>query len=68
MANTKNSIYLCDDLQNYLDAESERFGMGKSAFISMVLAIYRQQVQAMSELSKFDSYMQRIELLLADKK
>lgn len=66
MANTKNSLYLSDDLQAYLDSQCEAFGMGKSAYISMILTFYRQQTNAMNELAKFDSYIQRIEKLIVE--
>jgi hypothetical protein len=67
MAGIKNSIYLSEELQNYLDKQCEAFGMGKSAFISMVLAMYRQQAQALNELSKVDAYMSRLEKLVVEK-
>lgn len=65
MANTKNSLYLSDDLQDYLEKQCEAFGMGKSAFISMVLTFYRQQTQAMAEIAKLDSYLSRLEEMVA---
>lgn len=68
MANTKNSIYLSDELQTYLDEECKKYGMGKSAFISMVLAMHKQQSTAISEFSKFDYYLKKMEELLGDNK
>lgn len=61
MASTKNSLYLSDDLQSYLEQQCEVYGMGKSAFISMVLAMHRQQSVAMDGLSKIDMYLTRME-------
>lgn len=67
MANTKNSLYLSDELQKYVEEQCEVYGMGKSAYISMVLTIYRQQQSAMAEMSKFDNYISRMEKLLDEK-
>jgi hypothetical protein len=67
MANNKNSLYLSDDMQKYVEEQCELFGMGKSAFISMVLAMYRQQSQAMDGFSKLDEYITRFEKLVDTK-
>ncbi len=64
MANSRNTIYLGDELQDYLEKQSEAFGMGKSAYISMVLTMYRNQVNSLEQLAKMDMYMQKIESLL----
>lgn len=66
MANTKISLYLSDELLEYLEKQCEAYGMGKSAYISMVLTIYRQQCTAMNEMSKIDAYISRFEKLVAD--
>lgn len=63
MANTKNAVYLSDDLQKYLEQESERLGMGKSAFIAMIISHYRQEQVAMDTMSKFEMYTQKIDAL-----
>ena len=68
MANTKNSIYLSEELQSYLESECKKYGMGKSAYISMVLTVQKQQTIAMSELSKFDYYIKRMEELVGSNK
>ncbi len=64
MANSRNTIYLGDELQDYLEKQIEAFGMGKSAYISMVLTMYRNQVNSLEQLAKMDMYMQKIESLL----
>lgn len=68
MANTKNSIYLSDDLQSYLEEECKKYGMGKSAYISMVLTMQKQQTNAINQLSKFDDYIKKMEALIGSNK
>lgn len=63
MANIKNSIYLSDDLQKYVDEQAAVFGMGKSAFISMVITLYRQQTEAMKEMSKIHELVEQLKEL-----
>lgn len=63
MANTKNAVYLSDDLQSYLESECEKIGLGKSAFVSMILNHYRQEQVAMDTMSKFEMYTQKIDAL-----
>lgn len=62
MGNIKNSLYLSPDLQEFVEEECRIYGMGKSPFITMVLNQYRQQKLAVSELAKFEMYMQRMDL------
>ncbi|MBU3197677.1 hypothetical protein KPL26_13670 [Clostridium algidicarnis] len=68
MANFRNTIYLSDELQSYLEEQSEAFGMGKSAYVSMILTMYRNQVNSLEQLAKMDGYMQKIESLLENDK
>ena len=68
MANTKNSIYLSEELQSYLENECKKYGMGKSAYISMVLTMQKQQANAINELSKFDYYIKKMEELIGSGK
>jgi len=67
LASHKNSIYLSDQLQQYFDEQCEVFGMGKSAFFSMVLTMYKQQNQAINEFSRFDEYINRFEKIMDSK-
>lgn len=68
MANSRNTIYLSEELQSYLERQSEAFGMGKSAYISMILTMYRNQVNSLEQLAKMDGYMRKIESLLGNDK
>lgn len=43
MANIKNSIYLSEYLQSYLEEECKKYGIGKSAYISMILSIQKDK-------------------------
>lgn len=61
MPSTKNSIYLTDEVQQYLDEQCKIYGMGKSAFVSMVLTEHRQQQDALHMFNNMDSYLSRLE-------
>lgn len=57
----KNSIYLSEDLQAYLEEQGERYGIGKSAFVSMVLVMYKEQREIMNSLPSILSQMQQLQ-------
>lgn len=60
----KNSIYLGDELQDYLDKQVKCYGMGKSAYISMVLATYRQQCDALAQISNVELLLSQLQELV----
>lgn len=66
MANNKNSLYLSDELQEYLENQCTVYGIGKSAFISMVLTTYRQQNEALLQMSKMEDYIKRFEYIVKE--
>lgn len=59
----KNSIYLSESIQEYLEEVCKEYGMAKSSFVAMCINNHRQQTQALNQMSKLDDYITRFEEL-----
>ena len=57
----RKNVYLNPDIADYLEKQANAFGMSQSAYVNMILYQYRQQTQALSDMSKIDSLVTRLE-------
>lgn len=60
----KLTLSLATEIKEYLVNESENFGMSTSAFITMVVNQYRQQVQVLNEMSKMQGIINQMKELV----
>ena len=56
--------YVSDEILKWVEEQSELMGMSKSAFVNLCINQYRQQLQALSSFSQFDSYLDRLEVMV----
>ena len=56
--------YVSDEILKWVEEQSEIMGMSKSAFVNLCINQYRQQLQALSSFSQFDSYLDRLEVMV----
>lgn len=60
MNKEKLNLTIAPEVKKYLQEESEVFGMSISAFITMVVQQYRTQATAITEMSKFQEYINQL--------
>lgn len=56
-------VYVTDEIKDYLDKQSEAYGMSISGYMNMCLAQYRQQTQVLAEMSKLQDYLYQLKEL-----
>lgn len=64
----KLNLSISPEVKDYLTSNSECFGMSVSAYITMIVQQYRQQAQALSEMSKIQGYIEQFQALVDNKK
>lgn len=56
------------EIKEYVDTQSEAFGMSQSGYLTMIIQQYRMQSQALSEMSKIQGYVEKFEIMMAEAK
>lgn len=57
------TLYLPQDLKDYINKQAEDFGISTNAFIIMVMQNYRMQMNSLSVMSNAQSMLDRVEEL-----
>ena len=60
------SLYLPQDLKDYVNAQAEAFGISTNAFIIMIMQNYRMQVNSLAAMSNAQSMLNKVEELKKD--
>ena len=60
----RKNVYLNPDIADYLEKQATAFGMSQSAYVNMILYQCKQQAQALSDISKIDSLMKKLETMV----
>ena len=60
----KLNLTIAQPIKDYLTLQSEAFGMSISAYITMVINQYRQQTEVMSEMAKFQTYLDQMKEMM----
>lgn len=56
----KLNLTFAPAIKDYLDNQSEAFGMSISAYLTMIINQYRQQNEVLSEMAKMQGYLEQI--------
>lgn len=57
------NIYLVPEIKEYLVKNSEAYGMSISSYVSMIITTYRQQADALLQISKMDEMIRNLKEL-----
>lgn len=59
----KLNAYVSSDIKDYIDEQCDFYGMSLGAYVSMLVVNYRQQTQAMNQLSEFKDLVNQVKLI-----
>ena len=59
----KLNLSVTPEIKEYLDKQSIAFGMSISAYVTMLVSNYRQQVNSMAQLSEITETVKKLEKL-----
>lgn len=54
------NVYVVPEMKEYLAKQSEVYGMSISSFVAMVITTYRQQSDALAQLSKLQETITKL--------
>jgi hypothetical protein len=60
----KLNLTVAQPIKDYLTIQSEGFGMSISAYLTMIINQYRQQTEVMTEIAKFQTYLDQMKELM----
>lgn len=60
------SLYLPQDLKDYVNKQAEAFGISTNAFIIMIMQNYRMQVNSLTAMANAQDMLDRVEELKKD--
>ena len=56
-------VYFTKETKEYLDKQSEAYGMSVSGYVNMCVAQYRQQTQVLTEMMNLKEYVKDLQQL-----
>lgn len=57
-------LYLSKNIKDYIDSQADEFGMSISAYVTMCINTYKQQNDAMVQMSKISEMLGDVDLNL----
>lgn len=61
----RKNVQLSEEMAEYIEKMSVTYGVSQSGFINIALAQYRQQAQTLAEMSKINTYLDKLEKICA---
>lgn len=59
----RKNITISPDIWEFIEGQADSFGISPSSCLAMIVGQYRQQMQALNEISKFQSYLDQVKEL-----
>lgn len=56
----RKNITIAPDIWEFIETQADSFGVSPSSCLAMIVGQYRQQMQALSEMSKFQGYLDQL--------
>lgn len=56
----RKNITISPDIWTFIEEQANSFGVSPSSCLAMIVGQYRQQTQALNEISKFQSYLDQV--------